>query len=161
MNLVRHTPSHIWALITDNKVQSAMTILNGIQDGSIWVQNATAVCWMRLGNPQKASAILLEMVYRKNSVIMRTDASDITKLNLVTALLMIGNIDGALEILNSAEHTTPMGENLKKAVRRWKNQQSIVSRMGMFLGIYPSNKPVKLDFPPGQIEVNNEDNIEE
>ena len=157
MNTARNTPNHIWSLIADNKEENALRILRDIQDGSVWVKNATAVCWMRLGKPEKALAILVDMVYKNNSVIMRQDASDVTKLNLVTAMLMTGNVEGALEVLNAVEHNTPMKENLERAVRTWKKQQPIWSRMAMSVEIYPDNKPVKLDFPPGQIEVNVKD----
>jgi predicted Zn-dependent protease len=157
MNTARNTSSHIWALISDNKAENALKILSDMQDGSVWVQNATAVCWMRLGKPEKASAILLDMVYRKNSVIMRTDSSDVTKLNLATAMLMTGNVEGGSEVLHAVEQNTPMKENLEKAVRAWKKQQPIWSRMAMFLGVYSNNKPVSLDFSPGQIEINVKD----
>ena len=154
MASVKYTPDHIWALIVDNKADNAMKILNSIQDGSVWIQNAIAVCWMRLGKPDKASSILLDMVYKKNSVIMRTDVSDVTKLNLATSLLMTGNIEGALDALNTVENDTPMKGKLQEALAAWKKQQPLGSRIGMFLGVYPKNKPVSLEFPPGQIEVN-------
>ncbi len=154
MASVKYTLDHIWALITDNKVDNALKILEGIQDGSAWIKNATAVCWMRLGKAEKATAILLDMVYKNNSVIMKQDASDVTKLNLVTAMLMTGNIEGALTVLNAVEHNLPMKDNLIRAIAAWKKQLPMWSRMAMSVEIYPRNKPVKLDFAPGQIEVN-------
>jgi hypothetical protein len=157
MNTARNTPDHIWALISDNKAENALKILSDIQDGSVWVQNATAVCWMRLGKPEKASAILVDMVYKKNSVAMRTDSSDVTKLNLATAMLMTGNAEGAIEVLNAVEQNTPMKENLERAIGVWKKQQPLWSRIAMFLGVYSNNKSVPLDFPPGQIEINVKD----
>lgn len=153
MASIKHTPGHIWALINENNIDGALKILTSMQDGSAWAQNAIAVCWMRLGNPQKAVDILMNKVYMTNSVILRSDASDSTRLNLVTALFMTGNVDGALTILNKIEHDTPMKEMLKKAYQEWKKQQPIWSRMAMFMGIYPDNKPVKMDFPVGQMEV--------
>jgi hypothetical protein len=154
---VKYTHNHIWSLITDNKEESALKILDRIQDGSVWIKNATAVCWMRLGKPEKACAILLDMVYKNNSVIMRQDASDVTKLNLATAMLMTGNVDGAMVVLHAVEHNTPMKENLKKAILAWRKQLPIWSRMAISVEIYPRNKPVRFDFPPGQIEVNVKD----
>jgi hypothetical protein len=156
----KYTPDHIWALITDNKADNALKILDGIRDGSVWVNNATAVCWMRLGKPEKASAVLMDMVYKKNSVIMKTSATDTTKLNLTTAMLMTGNIDGALTVLNAVEHNSPMKDNLIKAIAAWKKQQSIGSQLLMLVGMYP-NKPVNLDFAPGQIEVNVKEVLEQ
>ena len=153
MSSIKKSPEYIWSLICDNQLEEAYKSLTGMQDGSVWIQNAMAVCQMRMGKPEKACALLIDLVYQKNSVVLRADATDATKLNLATAMLMTGNIEGALGVFNCVKHETPMKKNVEYAIQVWKTKQSLFSRIGMLFGMYPSTK-VELDFPPGQIEVN-------
>lgn len=153
MNLNKKTPDYIWSLISDNKSDEAFKLLSGMLDGSVWMLNAMAVCQMRMGNPHKAFALLIDLVYHKNSVVLQSETSDSTKLNLATAMLMMGNVEGALSMLREVRCQTQMKANIENSIRVWKKKQSIFSRIGMMFGIYP-NKKVELDFPPGQIEVN-------
>jgi hypothetical protein len=153
MSSIKNSPEYIWSLICDSQLEEAYKLLTGMQDGSVWMQNAMAVCQMRMGKPEKACAILIDLVYQKNSVVLRADATDATKLNLATAMLMTGNIEGALGVFNSVKNETPMKKNVEYAIQIWKKKQSLCSRIGMLFGMYPSTK-AELDFPPGQIEVN-------
>ncbi|MEN6309587.1 MAG: hypothetical protein ABFD91_17705 [Anaerohalosphaeraceae bacterium] len=146
-------PAQIGQLINENKMGDALKILLAIPDKTTWIQNALAVCYMRQGNAEKAVSVLLDAVYQKNSVVIKSGVADTTKLNLAAAMLLAGRVEGGLSVLNEVNHDLPMKKQLENAIQIWKKQQSIGSKILMALGVYPTQKPVILDFPPGQIEV--------
>jgi 3-deoxy-D-arabino-heptulosonate 7-phosphate (DAHP) synthase len=140
-------------LLEDGQAKEALAAVNNIQDGSIRMQNFQAVCLMRLGEYRKAVVILTELVYRNNSIITRTDIPDGIRLNLVTAMLLAGNVSGAIGIIGEVKNASPMKEKLQQAITAWKKTQPIWSRLAMFMGMFPLNKPIKLDFQPGLLNV--------
>jgi hypothetical protein len=146
-------PAQIGQLINENKMGDALKILLGIPDKTNWIQNALAVCYMRQGNAEKAVSTLLDAVYQKNSVVIKPGVSDTTKLNLAAAMLLAGRVEGGLSVLNEVQHDLPMKKQMENAFQNWKKQQPIGSKILMALGVYPTDKPVSMDFPPGQIEV--------
>ncbi len=158
MNVVRKSPAHIGSLLNSGKAEEALQLLTSIPESTGWIRNAMAVCLMRMGKPKKASDLLVELVYQKNSVVMRPDVSDGIKLNLVSAMLMAGNIEGAAGMLKEVKNETPMKTRVDHVFREWRKKQSIFSRIAMRLGIYPTC-PVELDFPPGQIEGDGGDGV--
>jgi hypothetical protein len=54
-------------LINDNHVEEAMSVLRQNPDVSLQLQNARAVCFMRMGQPRKVAEILTPFVYVNNS----------------------------------------------------------------------------------------------
>ena len=139
-------------LLDEQHVAEALTVLNRIQGDSIDVQNARAVCLMRLGRPAEAGHILKRLVFRQGTIAIRNDVPDNTKLNYVAAMLMVGNVDSATSMLSEIDNGLSMAHRLQDAIQAWKKKLPFWSRLGVRLGILPyDGRPVPLNFVPGEI----------
>lgn len=143
---------HITKLINAGRVHEALETINRTNDNSPWMQNARAVCLMRSGQSDKALSVLTALVYQPNSVVFRQNVPEILKLNLVTAMLLSGNVSGAMTVMQQVHQDSPMRTQIQNAVNQWKRSRPLMSRIAFSCGILPYNSPVPLDFLPGQLE---------
>jgi hypothetical protein len=142
---------NIRKLIDENNIEKAMEILNHSADKSIWFQNARAVCLMRMNLPEKAVKILTPIVYPGNCVAVDSHVPDKIKLNLATAMLLAGNIGGAMILVEENSQDCPSREKLKAIIKKWKQSQSLWTRLTLFLGALPYDKPVSVEGPLGEL----------
>ena len=118
------------------------------------VRNALGVCLMRSGKIDKAVDVYRSFVLNPGSVVERREASNSSKRNFATALLMKGFPSGALAVLaeiRDPDH--PMAVRLHSAIRQWEKSLSWFRRLDWKLnGIEPSHCHVPLDFEPGEFD---------
>ena len=157
MSSKKNTLEAIQNLINQNRIEEALQSLHHIDNDSLWYQNARAVCLMRSGEPKKAAEILSSYVYKKNTVIFNSNIPLVIKINCVTAMLLEGNVAGALNILNNIEGNHALIKKVRDAVRNWRRREPLWRRISMRLGMFPFGRPVRLDFTPGEIDLDGND----
>ncbi|OPZ96688.1 MAG: hypothetical protein BWY71_01856 [Planctomycetes bacterium ADurb.Bin412] len=157
MSSKKNTREEIQNLISQNRMEEALQSLQHSGNDSLWYQNARAVCLMRSGEPKKAAEILSGYVYKKNTVVFNANIPLVIKINCVTAMLLEGNVAGALNILNNIEGNHALIQKVRDAVRNWRRREPLWRRISMRLGMFPFERPVRLDFTPGEIDLDGND----
>ena len=113
--------------------------------------NAMGVCLMRVGRVEEAVRILRDLVLQPGCTWMIPNRPIVYKTNFATALLMSGRVSGCVEMLaeiNREKH--PSVIRLRMTIRRWERGLSFWQRLNWRLSqIDPANRPVELDFAPG------------
>jgi predicted Zn-dependent protease len=151
MNFQKNSSEHIEKLINENQIEQAIEILDHVADNkSLWFQNAHAVCLMRLGRPKEAVKILTPTVFHGGSVVADTEVPDKIKLNLVEAMLLAGNVSGAVSLMEDIKGEGQHRKKLVDAFKKWKKSLSCWSRLAICLGALPYDKPVALETPLGE-----------
>lgn len=136
-------------LLRDGRADQALDAATGVP-GSPWVENARAVCLLRLGQPARAAEVLRGLVFDPSGLTVRTDADPAFLANYATALLLTGNTDGFHGMLNAVrDRGHPAVVRLTDAVRRWKAAMTWGEWVRSLLGA-PA-RPLTLDFPPGDL----------
>ena len=149
---MKYSFEYIEKLINENNVEKAMDILNRNSDTSIWSQNARAVCLMRLNFPANAVKILTPIVFAGSSIVFNSQATDKIKLNLAQAMLLTGNVAGAVKLIENTQQDCPLRNKLDTAIKKWKQSLPIWSRLSItLLGTLPFDKPVAVEPPYGEI----------
>ncbi|OHB49830.1 MAG: hypothetical protein A2Y10_09395 [Planctomycetes bacterium GWF2_41_51] len=142
---------YIHKLMNENKIEKAMEILNRDSDKSIWAQNTRAVCLMRMNSPQSAVKTLTPIVFPGSSVAVNSEVPDKIKLNLATAMLLSGNIAGALDIIQYCKDNSQYCNKLSASIKKWKKTLPLWSRFMIMLSILPYDKPVAIEPPLGEL----------
>ena len=139
-------------LLNDNRPDEAMKMLSRSRDTSTAIQNARAVCLMRLGQAEDALRILNSLVFPHGGITINPDAPLQVKINYATALLMSGNLAGCLSALGELrDETHPSVERLRQAIAGWRKSQSWWRRFSMAVGMHPFDVKIPLAFPPGEM----------
>lgn len=114
------------------------------------LQNARGVCLMRLGRIDEAIAALRDVAFQGH-ICMPSDTPVQYKINFATAMLLHNSKEGAFPILEGLDAKQyPQTTKLKDAIRRWARSLNFFDKCRYLIGWYP-NKPVAIDFPPGEI----------
>jgi len=142
---------YVKKLINENNNEKALEILNHNSDKSIWAQNARAVCLMRLNSPANAAKVLTPIIFKSGSIIINSEVPEKIKLNLVEAMLLIGNVAGAVNLIENCQDDCPTRTKLKAAIKKWEKSLPIWSRFMIFLGILPFDKPITIEHPYGEL----------
>jgi hypothetical protein len=134
--------------LAQDRVPEAISALSRTADRSAWFENARAVCYMRLGQPEKAVSIYRSLLLG-GGVVVRQSAPVTFKANFATALLLAGNTEGGITILDEIGQSDDASVGrLRDAVARWRKSLNLVQRILAAAGAPPA-KPVLLDFAPG------------
>jgi hypothetical protein len=148
---MKYSFEYIEKLINENNVEKALDILNRNSDTSAWSQNARAVCLMRLNFPANAVKVLTPIVYAGSSIVFNPQATDKIKLNLAQAMLLAGNVAGAVKLIQDTQDC-PLRIKLQTAVEKWKQSLPVWTRLSItLLGTLPFDKPVAVESPYGEI----------
>jgi hypothetical protein len=136
-------------LLEDGNPSAALAAASA--DGrSAWLDNAQAVCLLRLGKPDRAAELLRRWVFDPSGLTVRADAHPLFEANYATALLMGGNPDGFHGILGGIrDRSHPAVVRLLASVRRWKSSLGWGEWAGSFFG--GRVRPLILDTPPGAL----------
>lgn len=149
---MKYSFEYIEKLINENNAEKALDILNRNSDKSIWSQNARAVCLMRLNYPANAVKVLTSIVYAGSSIATNSQATDKIKLNLAQAMLLTGNVAGAVKLIEDTQQDCPLRNKLQTAIDKWKKSLPVWSRLSItLLGTLPFDKPVAVEPPFGEI----------
>ena len=139
------------ALIQSQQIPEAMTALRGQAHSDPWLRNLLGVCLLRSDRPQDAMDVLRPNAWQPNGVMLRTDVPAEFLVNFVTALLIQGRVNAALNTLNAInQESHPAVARLRAAIDRWLGGLSFWSRWKLRLGIDPADA-VALDFLPGEL----------
>ncbi|MBI2479512.1 MAG: tetratricopeptide repeat protein [Planctomycetia bacterium] len=121
---------------------------------SVKNQNIRGVHLMREGNIDEAVCILRSIVMPPGCTWSRPDAPNVFRRNFATALLLAGHPSGCLELLaEMRDEQNPRVQQLRAAIKRWEKTLSFFQWLNWRTGwIEPANRPVTLDFVPGELE---------
>lgn len=137
--------------LDEQDAERALAMVNRTKLASPWVRNAIGVCQLRLGLTDTAVSTFRSMVVSDNLMI-RPDALCVCRINYAVALLLAGNMGGCLNMLAELGDVKHPGvEKLRVALERWKAGLSFWQKIQWAIG-NELNEPVKLDFPPGELE---------
>jgi hypothetical protein len=139
------------ALLEEQNAKKALDVVVRCKLQSPWITNASGVCLLRLGDAAQATR-LFHGLLGHSAILLKSDAPEVFKTNLATAMLASNNLEGCLSVL----HEIQLEENrvvrqLRSAIQRWKQGLSWWQRIKWFLGDTPT-QPVELDFPLGELE---------
>jgi hypothetical protein len=142
-------------LIAEKKYQKAVDLLNakGLRESSH--QNMKGVCLMRLGLYDDAVRLFRSLVMVPGSTQIRQDAPVLHKINFATALLLSGCASGCTEVLTEIhQDQDPYVRQVRAAIDNWVSQMTILQKLSWWTGrIEPVNRPVKIDFEPGDLGI--------
>jgi len=137
-------------LLDNNLPLAALKFIDHLGQKTSELENAKGVCLMRAGKINEAVAVLRENVFMGH-ICIPSDAPILYKINFATVMILANKKDAAFSILdrlNKNEH--PYISRLKESIHQWVKSLSFLERLRYHIGSY-SNKPIILDFPPGEI----------
>lgn len=142
---------HQVALFLDNhQIDQALQNLKGARPVTSRIQNAIAVCWLRLSRPKQALPVLRSLALA-NGIIVRQDVPSAYVINLATALLLEKNLQGCESMLAELNPDIPAVKQLREAIRSWKQGLSFWEKVRFhFSG--EMSKPLTLEFAPGVLQ---------
>lgn len=136
-------------LLSEGKPKEAMEAIQQSRQRSAAMENARAVCLMRLGQAEQALRILRDLVYPRGSLAIPDDTPAMYQANYATALLLTGSVAPAAEIVAAiGDRDNPAVKKARAAIRQWKRSIGLAGRLAFLLGVQP-NRAVRLEFPPG------------
>ncbi len=149
-------------LIQANEPEKALQNLLSISSPGSECRNAVGVCYLRLGRIEEARDLFLDLA-RGDSLGWRKGAELVWKRNLMTAFLCLGNVEAfetAFRQLSQDELRDSGICRLRTTLEEWKKSRKRrteslpwFKRAILFLGLSSMPvEPVKLDFPPGDLE---------
>jgi len=139
--------------LDQGKVQEAMDALETCGQSGRVVQNAKAVCLMRLRRYEQAVIAMRELVFPRGSFTIPEETPTAFRVNYVTALLLAGNVVTGLDMLGKiTNHDDPGVKQLRAGVAKWKRGMGLLMRMAMLIGVTPK-APFVVDYPPGVLFV--------
>src|SRR5262245_7973601 len=139
-------------LLAEGQAERALDAIARSGVKSSWATCALGVCQLRLGNAKVAVDLFRGLVLASGGLVMRRDVPTVFQSNYATALLLSGNLPGGLSALHDiTDQKAPGVRKLREAVDRWAKGLSFWQRVNWWLGGQP-DKPLVLDFPPGDLE---------
>ena len=144
--------SRVAELLDQGKAGEALEAIGRSRQSTAPIDNARAVCLLRLNRPEEAVKVLRNTLFPRGSINMDESLPLAYRLNFATGLLMTAHVAGAKELLTTIPRgqDSPMVPKLREAVRQWMRGLPVAWKLLALLGIYPG-KPVVLDFPPGEL----------
>ncbi|MEQ8787017.1 MAG: tetratricopeptide repeat protein [Pirellulaceae bacterium] len=136
--------------IAQGRYERALTLLESA-GRDLEVRNARGVCLLRLRRPAAAIGVLRDVALQAGCTWVRKDVPICYAANYATALLLGGHPAGCLEILGEVDSRHPSVQRLRSAIRNWEATLTWWQRLNWKFGrVEPDNRPVALDFLPGE-----------
>jgi len=136
-------------MLDNEQVENAFKVLANCGHSSPAIENARGVCLLRLGRLDAAMKVFRDLVFPGGAFSIPHETPTIFRANYVTTFLLLGNLVVGMQLLREIpEKRHPLVQQLKTAVRRWKQSLPWWRRMLLPIGFYPI-KPLPLDFAPG------------
>lgn len=150
MMTTRTTLDHVRDLLDRDRPAEALNFLDRHGPQTPEIENARAVCLLRLGRFSEAVPILRDITFR-GYMNIRDDAPLRFQLNFATAMLMINFKEGAMAVMDRLKRENdPQAVQLREAIDRWRRSFGLLGRIRCCIGLYP-RRPVELGFPPGRV----------
>lgn len=139
-------------LLDAGKAKEAVELVKKYGTESSELKNAYGVALMRAGEPDKAVELYRGVCLYPDSVCYKTNVPAVFMVNYATALLLTKNVSGCLAVLAEInQHKSDYMRKLRTAIDRWRRSLGWWKRLGFILyGVKP-DRPVPLDFPPGEL----------
>jgi tetratricopeptide (TPR) repeat protein len=147
----RFPSHHLLELINRGDYQHAVSTLQAAGRENA-VRNALGVCLMRLGRHDEALQVLRTFVLSADGVSERGGLIDAYKRNYALALLLTGEIAGAIEVLNATgDLKNKSAAQMCTAVKEWERQLGWFRWLDWKMNkIAPRDSAVKIDFELGE-----------
>jgi hypothetical protein len=144
----------VQTLLDVGKPKEAVELLRKYGMGSSELSNAYGVALMRAGEAVKAVEVYRRVCLDVSGVCLKAKLPTVLKANYATALLLAKNVSGCLVLLREiAQEQDPYMQKLRAAIDRWRRSLSWWERLAFdWYGADP-DKPVPLDFQPGELVV--------
>ncbi len=139
---------------TSKASNSKSAASQSVAERSLNNQNIRGVQFMREGKLDEAISVLRSLVMPPGCTWTRPEAPNVFKRNFATALLLAGHPSGCLELLaEMKDEQHPRVQQIRAAIKRWEKTLSFFQWLNWRTGwIEPENRPVLLDFIPGELE---------
>lgn len=145
----RTTLDRVRDLLDQNRPEEALNLLDRCGPETPEVENARAVCLLRLGRLSDAIGILRDITFC-GYMNIPDDTPLRFRLNFATSMLMVNFKDAAMAVMNRLKHENdPQAVQLRQAIERWRRGLGLIGRLCCRVGFYP-RQPVEIDFPPGR-----------
>jgi hypothetical protein len=146
------TMQRVLRLAAAGSYQKALGVLSAHGGRDDQLRNARGVCLLRLGKVEEAIRLYRELVLKPGCMWARPELPVHYKTNYATALLLGGHPAGGLDVLAEIkDEQDPRVRQLRAAIKKWESELSFWQKLNWKIGsISPTNRPVKLDFEPGE-----------
>lgn len=115
-------------------------------------RNAAGVVLMRLGRATEAIDVFRKLTTNDTGLFLKKDTPTIYGVNYATALILDGNVNGAIVVLNEIKDAGHPGVvRLRSAITRWRKSLPWLQRLWMDLSGCRAKAPVTLDGLPGEL----------
>jgi hypothetical protein len=141
-------------LLNDGKTQAAFELITKSKQENAEMENARAVCLMRLRKFQEAVSVLVPVVFPGRAVGVPSGTPVIYIANLAISMLKVNNITGALSLdrqIDPKDRSHPAAIKLDQTIKTWKQSLSFFEKITLAWGSAPSN-PVVIENPVGDLE---------
>jgi tetratricopeptide (TPR) repeat protein len=143
-------------LIENNQPEQALTLVSQCSTrDSAPMRNARGVCLLHMGKYEEALALFRELYFPNNAFAVPRDTPTEVRVNYVSSLLMLGNVQIAASLLyNIPDQKHPAVKRLRAAIRAWKRELPWWGKVLLPVGLYPESAPRlgrhigRLWFPP-------------
>jgi hypothetical protein len=114
------------------------------------VANAVGVCLLRLGRTSEAVGHYHSLLFSSGCTAMRHDRPAYLILNYATALLLSGQPDACLGVLQETEDRSATAKQLREAIKRWEATLTFGEKLDWWINhVAPRGGGVPIDFVPG------------
>lgn len=143
----------VHTLLDVGKAGEAVELMRKYGTESSELSNAYGVALMRAGETAKALAFYRRICLYPDSVCFKDNLPTMLRVNYATALLLEGNVSGCLGALTEVgQEQDPYVRRLRSAIGRWRRSLGWWKRLEFILYGAEPDRPVPLDFPPGDLD---------
>ncbi|HUU82801.1 MAG TPA: hypothetical protein VM243_04775 [Phycisphaerae bacterium] len=147
----------VQTLLDAGKPKEAIELVRRFGTSSPEMSNVYGVALLRAGEAAKAVEFYRGICLSTCSACLKADLPTVFKTNYATALLLVKNVAGCLAILQElAQEQNPYVQKLRAAIDRWRRSLGWWKRLAFDLYGAEPDKPVSLDFPPGELMLTRE-----
>ncbi len=141
---------HIRELLNQGRTQEALRYVEHLGQNSSVMENAKAVCLMRLGKVEQAVSLLRDVVFQ-GYICIQPEIPMLYQINFAAAMVLANKKDFAISLLAKPEvRSHPQAAKLYEAIRQWRKGLNLLEKFCYHIGLY-SKKPVRMDFPAGEV----------
>lgn len=130
-------------LIERNQPEQALAlVINCSTRDTTPMRNARGVCLLHMGKYEEAFAHFRDLYFPNDAVASPRDTPTEIRVNYITSLLMLGNVQIAASLLyNIPDKAHPAVKRLRAGIRAWKRALPWWGRVLLPVGLYPETAP--------------------
>ncbi len=141
-------------LLDEGKPKEAVALIRKDESGAPELSNAYGVALMRSGEAAKALEVYRGLCMYKGGLSLKPNLPTAVKANYATALALTKNVGGCVALLQEfSQDQDQYVRKLRAAVDRWRRSLGWWKRLAFDLYGAEPDKPVPLDFQPGELVV--------